>query len=152
MYKGVEHTVTVWPTPDVDFVWDDACLQSVGTLTEQVFIDSAYTITGLEWTYPDGTGSTGSFGAYYFDTAGAYPVTLVATSNKGCMDSITNQVVVYPKVVADVFRDSTICEGDTIQLLPGTVNTINGHPTTTSVICWIMILLCIRMFLPPIRS
>lgn len=114
--KGVEHTVTVWPTPDVDFVWDDACLQSVGTLTEQVFIDSAYSITGLEWTYPDGTGSTGSFGAYYFDTAGAYPVTLVATSNKGCMDSITNQVVVYPKVVADVFRDSTICEGDTIQL------------------------------------
>lgn len=114
--KSVTHEVLVHPLPEVNFVYDNACLQQFSLLSESVTIDSAYTISSFEWILPDGSSESGNLATYFMDSAGAYPVTLIATSNVGCVDSVTDYVVVRPPVVADVYIDTTICAGDTMQL------------------------------------
>ena len=114
--KSITHEIEVYSLPLVDFDWDNACIDQLGLFTESATIDSAFTIEDWYWSYPDGSTETGTMGTFYFDTAGAYPITLVATSDKGCIDSFTQYISVRPYVIADVTPDTIICEGDSIQL------------------------------------
>ena len=113
---SITHEIVVYPLPVVDFSWENACLQSVGLFEEAVSIDSGYTVTDWYWNFPDGSSEPGTLGTFFYDSAGVYPITLVATSNQGCIDSITLDIIVRPQVVADLTPDTTICEGDTVQL------------------------------------
>jgi gliding motility-associated-like protein len=58
--------------------------------------------------------------------AGTYDVTLIVASDKGCIDTITKQVIIVDKPVFSAGNDTLICSIDTLQLnavsaTPGTV-------------------------------
>lgn len=55
-----------------------------------------------------------------YDTPGTYPVSL-RVSNEFGVDSTRVEVLVKPNPVVDLGEDITLCEGDTIELVPGIV-------------------------------
>src|SRR4030095_16794337 len=77
-----------------------------------------------------------------YTTPGTYNAQLIATGNKGCIDTVTTPVTIIDKPpIALAFRDTLICNGDNLQLgasgtgvfswLPSTniVNANSGTPT-----------------------
>jgi PKD repeat protein len=55
--------------------------------------------------------SNTQFFNYTFPSAGTYPIKLVVTSGNGCVDSIIQNVTIYPVPTAQ-FSESTVCEGN----------------------------------------
>lgn len=54
---------------------------------------------------------------YTYNTAGTYDVTLVVASNLGCIDTVVKQInVLPPPPINMLFKDSTYCGLDTLQL------------------------------------
>jgi gliding motility-associated-like protein len=54
---------------------------------------------------------------YTFPTAGSYNVQFIVTTNKGCLDTITKQVDILTRPPLSVaFKDTLICNGDSLQL------------------------------------
>jgi gliding motility-associated-like protein len=55
--------------------------------------------------------------SYVFPTAGNYNVQFIVTSNKGCLDTVRKQVEILTRPPLSVaFRDTLICNGDSLQL------------------------------------
>lgn len=115
-------TIKIYPLPYPSFITDDACIQTIGTVTSTSVIIFGNDIVDLQWEMePDAYFSGESFD-YYFDTAGIYTVHLEATSNFGCTDSITDEIIVPENVVAGALPDTIICEGDSVY-----VNATGGY-------------------------
>lgn len=74
------------------------------------------TITSWEWTFTNGDVSTTNPTPYTYTVAGTYPVTLVVTDGWGCMDTITQNVLVLPPPVITTSADTTICLSDAATL------------------------------------
>ena len=110
-------TIKIYSLPNSLFNTENACLEQVGTVYSTSVIIIGNEIVDWQWEMePDNYFSGESF-EYYFDTAGTYTVTLTTTSNYGCVDSITDVIVVPEPIVAEPISDVTICEGDSIQLI-----------------------------------
>lgn len=109
-------SVVVYPLPAVDFTIEDDCLDQLGTFTDISNIDAGYSITAWNWNVNDEEISTASAATYFFDTTGIYSITLSATTNVLCVDSITHYLQIDSPLVAELTPDTTICELDTIQL------------------------------------
>jgi gliding motility-associated-like protein len=69
--------------------------------------------------------------AYTFTDTGSYSVQLIVTSNKGCIDTTTNNVTVINKPPINLaFRDTLICNGDNLQLQASGAGTFSWTPAT----------------------
>lgn len=112
-------TISIYSLPNPMFEAENACLQQVGTIYSTSVIFIGYEIVDWQWEVEPGDYFEGESFEYYFDTAGTYTVTLTATSNLGCVDSITDIIIVPEPVVAEPIADVTICEGDSVQLNAG---------------------------------
>lgn len=105
--------VTVYPKPETDFTWVDACLND-----EHLFTDIS-TITGStlnqwEWDFGDGSGnSTDQNPTYTYQNTGQYTVELIATTTDGCKDTIEYTTEAFDLPVAD-FDFTNICEDDSV--------------------------------------
>ncbi len=74
------------------------------------------TITSWLWTFTNGDVSTVKSPPYLYPIPGTYPVNLVVTDGWGCVDSVKEDVVVYPPPVITVSPDTTICLTDAATL------------------------------------
>lgn len=63
---------------------------------------------------------------FTFLSGGDTPVQLKVTSNEGCVDSISKLVYVYPIVEVEVSEDTTICQGETVNLLGSILSDTTG--------------------------
>ena len=106
---SVSKNVTVNPLPKPAFTFTSRCADSSITFTNTSTITSG-TIASYLWRFGDGTTSTSSAPGKTYAAAGTYTVTLIATSNNGCKDSVKQTVTVYPKPKAG-FTASTSCVG-----------------------------------------
>ncbi|MFI5188629.1 MAG: PKD domain-containing protein, partial [Chitinophagales bacterium] len=89
------------------------------------FSDTTRTRYGIvdTWSWDFGAGSaTGDTShlqnpSYTFTSTGSYPVQLIVTSSKGCIDTTTNTITIIDKPPINLaFRDTLICNGDHLQL------------------------------------
>lgn len=73
-------------------------------------------ITGYEWNFGDGATSTTQHPLHYYDTAGAYTVSLLVTSQMGCRDSLTliDTVRIWANPVVAITNDSSGCAPVTV--------------------------------------
>lgn len=71
-------------------------------------IPGGYSISGYSWRLGNGSNPPVSNPNTVYTEDGSYDVTLIATSNKGCVDSLTisDAVTVWPKPVADFITDT----------------------------------------------
>ncbi|MCB0480859.1 MAG: PKD domain-containing protein [Flavobacteriales bacterium] len=114
--------VTIDPIPVVNFSTIQAC---EGDTTQ---FKNISTINGgtASYIWDFGVPSSGAAtkdAQYRYTTGGNYSVKLIATSNKGCIDSVTNAVGVYFRPVVKWGAD-TVCAGSATQFTDST--TVQG--------------------------
>lgn len=100
--------IDTYGQPQVDFKTDSVCL---GSSTH--FSDSTVLSEGTKqiwsWEFTTGVGSTLQHPVHSFASAGTFPVKLKVTSNKGCQDSTTKNVIVWSQPVA-AFTHVDVCD------------------------------------------
>jgi len=92
--------VVVHPLPEVSFTTTIACLNDATLFTNTTTI-SLGSIAANAWDFGDLNTSTLASPMHTYADDITYAVQLVATSDRGCIDSITQDVIVGPLPVAD---------------------------------------------------
>ena len=117
------HDITINPNPSVDFTVPDVCFNETSTFTDAT---SGATISSWAWDFDDGSTSSSENPTHVYAAGGTYSVTLVATSDAGCVDSVTHTHNVTSLPTADfttsddcVYNDAAFTDASTIS--PGTI-------------------------------
>jgi PKD repeat protein len=89
---SISNTVTVHPLPNISFVTSGKCVDAEIEYTNTSSVLNG-TLTYI-WNFEDGVTTTTPNPLHTFATSGFHDVQLIASSNLGCVDSITNPVLV----------------------------------------------------------
>lgn len=99
-------TLEIYPLPSPNFLVNDVCDGNVASFVDFSTVQNVGTndnITTWEWDF--GVTPTvitnGQFPTYLYSGPGTYSIQLLVTTNHGCEDSITNDIVIYPNPVVD---------------------------------------------------
>jgi gliding motility-associated-like protein len=103
----VSKQAMVYPKPAASFTFANACLVDTVLFNNTSTVSSG-SIIGSLWDFGDGSSSTLGSPKHLFNTAGTYTVTLIATTDKGCTDTIKQDIIIYPKPKAN-FSNTTEC-------------------------------------------
>ena len=90
-------TVNIYPGPIAKFdsAFARSCAGSLSTLTNQTIIATGETISGYLWRFQNVVNQpTSTNSSVTYASAGIYNVELVATSTRGCKDSITVPIII----------------------------------------------------------
>ena len=104
--------VVVFPIPTAEFEFSDVCTSDSVTFVNNSFIDSDIIdpptqISGYRWYVGDQLFSeTTTDFSYSFSTPGSYIISLVAISDRGCVDSTWQTIQVFELPVANFVTDS----------------------------------------------
>lgn len=103
------YQVAVNSNPNATFMVDDVCFGSANSFINASSIVGNQTMDFI-WDFSDGSSSSLKNPTHTFGTPGNYPVKLIVTSSEGCVDSVTNTVVVNtpPSVF---FSQDDVCLG-----------------------------------------
>jgi gliding motility-associated-like protein len=108
---STSQTVEVYPLPVPSFAAlpPEGCVPLPVQFYNTTTIPSGYSLDGYSWRFGNGGAANVPNPSALYTTEGSYDVTLVATSAKGCVDSLTisDAVTAWPKPVAD-FRTDTL--------------------------------------------
>ena len=112
---SLSKTSRVFCLPVADFSFTDVCLnQTMNFIDLSMPSDS---IVGWSWNFGDGSPSgTSQNLSHTYTNAGPYIVSLTATSNNGCKDTVIKNVVVHPLPDAN-FSAANVCDGSTVTFL-----------------------------------
>ncbi len=97
-YDTTDHTLIVFPVPDVSFSYNDSdqCVNgNYFVFTNESTID--YGILSYTWDLGNGMQAVSADTNMVYSVYGTYPVWLWAESNVGCRDSLRKDMIVYPK-------------------------------------------------------
>ena len=97
--------------PTVDFQYDDVCDRNAMSFVALASIDQG-SIAALNWDFGNSVNSVDANPSLTYNEDGDYEVQLVATSNEGCTDSISQTVTVFPRADLD-FSVDTVFLGET---------------------------------------
>lgn len=131
----ISHEVSVYALPIADFDADNVC-EDISTefVNNSTVVDvDGDVITTYNWDFGNGNGSSDQNPIYYYGSENVYEVTLVATSNYGCVGEVTKDVVVYPLPVVD-FSPTVVCLGEDTQF--SDESTISNVHTANSNVQW----------------
>lgn len=103
-------TVIVNDMPVPGFTFTNECANTSVGFTNTSTIGSG-SIAGYIWDFGDGSNSTQTSPSHTYTNPGTYNVKLIATSDSGCVDSITQTVTIYALPVTD-FSFDTVCLGN----------------------------------------
>ncbi|MBI1288176.1 MAG: PKD domain-containing protein [Flavobacteriales bacterium] len=92
--------VIIDPGPVPDFVVNDVCLNETSIFVNASSIASG-SIQSFAWNFGDSATSSSSNTNHLYATDGTYSVKLVAVSDMGCTDSLTQSTTVHPIPIAD---------------------------------------------------
>lgn len=102
--------VTVSPLPLLSFASDEVCF-GIGTSFTNTSTINSGSLQDYFWDFGNGVVSVSPSPTYSFPEAGSMAVKLKITSNLGCIDSLTQSVVVNPKPNVD-FNVANACFGE----------------------------------------
>lgn len=107
----VTKPVIVNPLPDAKFSTNAVCDNDSTVLTNTSTISTG-TITNWDWNFGDATANSAIKNPkHIYALPNTYTITLIATSDKGCKDTITNPTTVHPNPVAVFTQTDTVgCE------------------------------------------
>ena len=110
--NGCQHTIssqqTIWATPISQFASTSVCFGLPNNFQNQSMISDASPLN-YTWSFGDGNTSSALSPTHSYSTYGAYPISLVVTSQNGCTDTYTSQANVFPLPVAE-FSVPSACE------------------------------------------
>ncbi|HNR53786.1 MAG TPA: PKD domain-containing protein, partial [Flavobacteriales bacterium] len=105
--------LTVHPLPQVQFSAPDVCTYAPLTITNTSTITSG-TIESWAWDISgQGPLSSEEVGPFDYPVPDTIPVSLTATSDRGCVGSLDGEVIIHPVPVASFISDNA-CQYDTV--------------------------------------
>lgn len=119
---SISKMARIYCLPVADFSFTDVCLSQPMNFTDLSVVppDTINTsmpddsVTGWSWNFGDGSALSAIQNVNHtYANAGLYAVSLVATSNKGCKDTVTKNVNVHPLPDAK-FSTSNVCDGSIV--------------------------------------
>ena len=116
-FSGCTATITkpvvVNPIPTAAFNIAPACPNSNSSFTDASFVAAPGTITNYDWTLTGSSSSTSTLQnpAVSYPAGGNYTVTLVVTTDAGCLDTLT-QTAIIPYMPVPDFSFVPVCLGD----------------------------------------
>jgi gliding motility-associated-like protein len=99
--------VTVYPNPVAQFNASPVCEGTQMTFTNQSTIASGQ-ILNNQWTFGDNTSSLLPNPSHLYNGFGSFNVTLITSSNFGCVNSVSQLVTVHPKPTVN-FQSTITC-------------------------------------------
>lgn len=111
-------TVVVNPMPTASFTSNPSqgCLPLTVQFQNTSTLGSGQIVSQL-WLFGDGNSASNANAVHTFTSSGTFPVTLVVTSDLGCVDSITPPaIVVHPLPLAGFSFPQPLCEGQPLVL------------------------------------
>lgn len=113
---SITNPVNIHAQPVPDFQTTQICINTPPTSFLDLSSIASGTISSWAWDFGDGSFGAGQGTQHAYSTDGNYTAELLLTSNFGCVDSITHNVVVFEKPTASFTSDLTqICSPDNIQ-------------------------------------
>jgi len=109
----LKSTITVFPMPVSKFGFTNVCLNRSMNFIDSSTVSSG-TIASWSWNFGDGTPFiTIQNPGHMYSNFGTYSVTLIVTTNNGCKDTLSKNVVVHP--LPDVsYSTANVCDGSTV--------------------------------------
>jgi PKD repeat protein len=108
---SLSKTILVNPSQTVDFTInnDTQCLNGNSFVFNDLSTVGAGTLT-RNWTFGDGNSSTQTNPTRSYSTDGTFTVEMISTTNKGCKDSLSKSITIYPKpVISFTIDNDTQC-------------------------------------------
>lgn len=105
---SINYSFNIQALPSAIFSLSNVCFGSSATFTSTSLAPLPAAITSQAWDFGDGSNGSGSTASHVYTTPGTYPVKLVVSNNQTCKDSVTHNVVIYPKPVVS-FTANTVC-------------------------------------------
>jgi gliding motility-associated-like protein len=99
--------VTVYPNPVAQFNASPVCEGTQMTFTNQSTIISGQ-IVNNQWAFGDNTSSLLANPSHLYNGFGSFNITLITSSNFGCVNSVSQLVTVHPKPTVN-FQSTTTC-------------------------------------------
>jgi len=142
--------VVVNPKPLAGYIVPDVCLSDTyAQFTDTSHVSPPDNVNVWQWNFGDpGSGVNNSSllqnPQHSYSATGSYDVELIATSNKGCKDTITHQLLVngsFPVANFTLLRPANICANDSVAIVeastvfPGVITKVEiywdniGQPT-----------------------
>ena len=131
---STEANVAIYPGFEVDFEVEANCVK-----TNSLFEDKSFANYGVinSWKWNFGDAQTGNdtssmrSPSYRYANIGNFPVKLVASSSKGCVDSAVKTIEITDKPFLKLaFRDSVVCGYDTVQITAQGSGVFSWAPNT----------------------
>lgn len=120
----MEDEIEIFPSALVDFIFDNNCVEETSTFINQTVTpvtDPPTIVLNYQWELDNGATSEEDFTVDYdYVVPGTYPVTLHATTNKGCESSKTKDITVYPLPHINILAsEDEVCQGAEVTLTSG---------------------------------
>jgi gliding motility-associated-like protein len=93
----VSNMVSVYETPLADFVADPQ-VTSLKEATIDFSDQSSDNVSSWYWQFGTGDSASVANPAYTYEDTGTFPVTLQVTTDKGCVDTIQDEIIIQPEV------------------------------------------------------
>lgn len=124
--------IAVFDNPIPDFVAANACEDNLVSFANSSSINSG-NILDFFWEFGDGNISHQSDPDNFYGNPSIYQVSLTATSDQGCVVTVTHPLEIYPTPVPN-FLASNFCEGDNTSLVD--FSSVSNPGTTNSIVSW----------------
>jgi len=101
---SITKNIEIYPSPvlDIELIEGEGCVPFTPVFTNNSTIESG-SIDRFDWTWGDGSSSSGTLPSHTYTLPGNYKVKIKATSDRGCVDSfnMATDVVVHALPIAD---------------------------------------------------
>lgn len=102
----IDQDVTVYPSPEVSFIAEAVCNDDSTIFMSTSSVGSPSTIVSYDWRYGDGSTLDNGQTAYHvYPNDGTISATHIITTSDGCVDSISQPVVVHPNPIVGFSGD-----------------------------------------------
>ena len=125
--KGCVNTyqdfIRIYPSPKANFSVPNVCYLDTSRLSNLSTIDSLAvmndSLAHFEWSFGDGFTTVLTNPNYVYSNPGYYTIKLVAMSDKGCRDSLSKNITIYPPATPPIPQNDTLCSGGNVTLIAG---------------------------------
>jgi gliding motility-associated-like protein len=124
-------SVEIAPAPEAGFQFSNSCALSTAQFNNLSVISSG-SIVSYSWNFGDSTiVSTDENPSHIYNSAGSYTVTLIAVSDNGCTDTVSQQITIYPLPLPSFTNTNAIGCGPITVAFTG-----SSYPSNGNIISW----------------